>query len=97
MQFNYLPPIRAQLALNQKDAPNVAEVPQAAAPYELGVAGTSLSFAPAQACFSARDLPIPAGAINASNGRAVGCRVSCNIEVGRFRGFRIELRFRQEG
>ena len=41
VQFNYLPTIRALLALNRKDAAKAAEVLQAAAPYELGVAGST--------------------------------------------------------
>jgi eukaryotic-like serine/threonine-protein kinase len=39
VQFNYLPTIRAQLALNRNDAAKAAEALHAAAPYELGVAG----------------------------------------------------------
>jgi serine/threonine protein kinase/tetratricopeptide (TPR) repeat protein len=39
VQFNYLPTIRAQLALNRNDTAKAAEALQAAAPYELGVAG----------------------------------------------------------
>jgi eukaryotic-like serine/threonine-protein kinase len=36
MQFNYLPTIHAQLALNRKDSRKAIEVLKAAAPYELG-------------------------------------------------------------
>ena len=36
MQFNYLPTIRAQLALSRNDPSKAIEVLQAAAPYELG-------------------------------------------------------------
>jgi serine/threonine protein kinase/Flp pilus assembly protein TadD len=44
VQFNYLPTIRAQLALNRNDPAQAAEVLQAAAPYELGLAsGTAFS------------------------------------------------------
>jgi eukaryotic-like serine/threonine-protein kinase len=35
-QFNYLPTLRAQLALNRKDSKKAIEALQAAAPYELG-------------------------------------------------------------
>jgi len=41
VQFNYLPTIRAQLALNRNDAAKAAELLRAAAPYELGVAGST--------------------------------------------------------
>jgi serine/threonine protein kinase/tetratricopeptide (TPR) repeat protein len=41
VQFNYLPTIRAQLALNRSDAAKAIETLQAAAPYELGVAGST--------------------------------------------------------
>ena len=39
MQFNYLPTIRAQLALNRNDSSKAIEALQAAAPYELGDVG----------------------------------------------------------
>jgi len=39
VKFNYLPTIRAQIALNRNDASNAIEVLQAAAPYELGIEG----------------------------------------------------------
>ena len=41
VQFNYLPTIRAQLALQRNDAAKAAEALQAAAPYELGLAGST--------------------------------------------------------
>ena len=41
VQFNYLPTIRAQLALNRNDVAKASEALQAAAPYELGVAGST--------------------------------------------------------
>ena len=41
VQFNYLPTIRAQVPLNRKDAAKAPELLQAAAPYELGVAGST--------------------------------------------------------
>jgi eukaryotic-like serine/threonine-protein kinase len=41
VQFNYLPTIRAQVALNRNDAAKAVEVLQAATPYELGVAGST--------------------------------------------------------
>jgi eukaryotic-like serine/threonine-protein kinase len=41
VQFNYLPAIRAQLALTRNDAAKAVETLQAAAPYELGVAGST--------------------------------------------------------
>jgi tetratricopeptide (TPR) repeat protein len=46
VKFNYLPTIRAQLALNRNDAAHAIEVLQAAAPYELGSPGTA-AFSPA--------------------------------------------------
>ncbi|MFY9530541.1 MAG: protein kinase [Candidatus Acidiferrales bacterium] len=45
VQFNYLPTIRARLALNRNDASQAIEVLQAAAPYELGAPGT-FAFSP---------------------------------------------------
>jgi eukaryotic-like serine/threonine-protein kinase len=39
VHFNYLPTIRAQLALRRSDSPKAIEILQAAAPYELGSAG----------------------------------------------------------
>jgi eukaryotic-like serine/threonine-protein kinase len=39
VQFNYLPTLRAQLALARKDAPNAIDTLQVAAPYELGSIG----------------------------------------------------------
>ncbi len=39
VQFNYLPTLRAQLALSHKDAPKAIAALQAAAPYELGALG----------------------------------------------------------
>ena len=39
VQFNYLPTIRAQLALKRNDAAKAVEALEAAAPYELGLAG----------------------------------------------------------
>ena len=39
VQFNYLPTIRAQLALSRKNASKAIEALQAAAPYELGSPG----------------------------------------------------------
>jgi len=39
VQFNYLPTIRAQIALARNDAAKSAQALQAAAPYELGIAG----------------------------------------------------------
>jgi eukaryotic-like serine/threonine-protein kinase len=41
VQFNYLPTIRAQLALNRNDAAKATELLRVAAPYELGVAGST--------------------------------------------------------
>ena len=41
VQFNYLPTIRAQLALQRNDTAKAAEALQAAAPYELGLAGST--------------------------------------------------------
>jgi eukaryotic-like serine/threonine-protein kinase len=41
VQFNYLPTIRAQLALNRNDAAKATEALQAATPYELGIAGST--------------------------------------------------------
>jgi eukaryotic-like serine/threonine-protein kinase len=41
VQFNYLPAIRAQLALNRNDAAKATEALQAATPYELGIAGST--------------------------------------------------------
>ena len=41
VQFNYLPTIRAQLALNRNDAAKATEALQSAAPYELGIAGST--------------------------------------------------------
>ena len=46
VQYNYLPSIRAQLALVRKDAPKAIEILEAAAPYELGTPGDG-SFTPA--------------------------------------------------
>jgi len=46
VQFNYLPTVRAQLALTRKDASKAIEALQAAAPYELGWPGKS-AFTPA--------------------------------------------------
>ena len=46
VQYNYLPAIRAQLALIRKDAPKAIEILEAAAPYELGIPGDG-SFTPA--------------------------------------------------
>jgi eukaryotic-like serine/threonine-protein kinase len=46
VQFNYLPTVRAQLALTRKDASKAIEALQAAAPYELGWPGRS-AFSPA--------------------------------------------------
>ncbi len=44
VQFNYLPTIRAQLALNRNDTAKAAEMLQSASPYELGAAaGTTFS------------------------------------------------------
>ncbi len=44
VQFNYLPTIRAQLALNRNDTAKAAETLEAAAPYDLGAAaGTTFS------------------------------------------------------
>jgi tetratricopeptide (TPR) repeat protein len=39
VQFNYLPTLHAQLALNQNDTAKALEVLQAAGPYELGNVG----------------------------------------------------------
>jgi len=39
-QFNYLPTVQAQLAINAHDSAKAIEVLQAAAPYELGAVGT---------------------------------------------------------
>jgi predicted Zn-dependent protease len=39
VKLNYLPPIRAQIALNQNDPSKAIEVLQEAAPYELGLEG----------------------------------------------------------
>ena len=36
VQFNYLPTIRAQLALGRNDPPRAAEILQSAVPYEIG-------------------------------------------------------------
>ncbi|HLW99078.1 MAG TPA: protein kinase [Candidatus Acidoferrales bacterium] len=44
VQFNYLPTIRAQLALNHNDAPKAIESLQAAAPYDLGAPGVTFNF-----------------------------------------------------
>jgi predicted Zn-dependent protease len=41
VQFNYAPTMRAQLDLNRNDAAKAIERLRAAAPYELGVAGSS--------------------------------------------------------
>jgi serine/threonine protein kinase/tetratricopeptide (TPR) repeat protein len=41
VQFNYLPTIRGQLALQRNDAAKAIEVLQAATPYELGIAGST--------------------------------------------------------
>jgi eukaryotic-like serine/threonine-protein kinase len=41
LQFNYLPAIRAQLALNRNDAAKAIEALQQSAPYELGIAASS--------------------------------------------------------
>ena len=41
-QFNYLPALRAQIALNRKDPQKAIEELRAAAPYELGAPGQSL-------------------------------------------------------
>ncbi len=41
VQFNYLPALRAQLALNRNDPAKAVEALQAAAPYELGIAGST--------------------------------------------------------
>jgi hypothetical protein len=46
VQFNYLPTVRAQLALTRKDASKAIEALQAAAPYELAWPGKS-AFTPA--------------------------------------------------
>ncbi len=40
-QFNYLPTIYAQVALNNEDPSRAIELLRAASPYELGLAGTS--------------------------------------------------------
>jgi len=45
VKFNYLPTIRAQLALNHNNASQAIELLQGAAPYELGLPGTA-AFAP---------------------------------------------------
>jgi eukaryotic-like serine/threonine-protein kinase len=39
VQFNYLPSVRAQLALNHKDYSRAMQALQAATPYELGASG----------------------------------------------------------
>jgi Flp pilus assembly protein TadD/predicted Ser/Thr protein kinase len=44
VQFNYLPTVRAQLALNRNNASKAIEALQAAAPYELGTPGTGVAF-----------------------------------------------------
>jgi eukaryotic-like serine/threonine-protein kinase len=44
VQFNYLPTVRAQLALNHNDASKAIETLQAAVPYELGTPGTGVVF-----------------------------------------------------
>jgi predicted Zn-dependent protease len=41
VQFNYLPTIRAQIAIKRNDAAKAAEALQVAAPYELGLAGST--------------------------------------------------------
>jgi predicted Zn-dependent protease len=41
VQFNYLPTIRAQLGVNRKDSSKAIEALRAAAPYELGMSGSS--------------------------------------------------------
>jgi DNA-binding winged helix-turn-helix (wHTH) protein len=46
VQFNYLPIVRAQLALNHSDPSKAIEALQAAAPYELGSPG-AIAFSPA--------------------------------------------------
>ena len=51
----------------------------------------------AQAGFSAGGLSEAAGAINASNWRAVRCRVPGYIEINRFAGIRAKLRLRLTG
>jgi predicted Zn-dependent protease len=43
VQFNYLPTLRAQVAVNRKDPSNAIETLQTAAPYELGQAGINLA------------------------------------------------------
>jgi serine/threonine protein kinase/Flp pilus assembly protein TadD len=46
VQFNYLPPLRAQLALSRGDAPKALQALQSAAPYEMGTP-TGAAFTPA--------------------------------------------------
>lgn len=46
VQFNYLPTVRAQFALNRSDPSRAIEALQAAAPYELGSPG-AIAFSPA--------------------------------------------------
>src|SRR4029077_19590318 len=46
VQFNYLPTVRAQLALDRNNATQAMEVLQRAAPYELGLPGDG-TFTPA--------------------------------------------------
>jgi eukaryotic-like serine/threonine-protein kinase len=44
VQFNYLPTIRAQVALNRNDASGAIAALQAASPYELGTTGSIFNF-----------------------------------------------------
>jgi len=44
VRFNYLPAIRAQLAVNRNEAPKAIEALQIATPYELGLASGSSTF-----------------------------------------------------
>jgi hypothetical protein len=46
VQFNYLPTVRAQLALGRNDSSKAIEALQTAAPYELGISGAG-TFTPA--------------------------------------------------
>jgi hypothetical protein len=50
-----------------------------------------------RSCLSTSDFRRTTGAIDAANRRAVGCRVSCDIEICSVTLFRRKLRIRQQG
>lgn len=60
-------------------------------PTALRSSGRFTTVGGAHACFSAGNLSRPAGAINAPNGHAVGCRVPCDIEIRCFAGILLKL------